>query len=165
MATEIALATILDTTPRSVLEGRMLMTEASLPPGHLTELASALASFDSNKGDSKRARKLFRLSLDDPTDNVLAQSHWLAQRDYALRQRLTGSRIGLAGSMEAECFRATMEGRWQDALRHAHEWFHDEPFSSRPATQASFIATKKNLGPGDLDLTWGARQNRSGRAR
>jgi hypothetical protein len=85
---------------------------------------------------------------------VLAQSHWLAQRDYALRQRLTGSRIGLAGSMEAECFRATMEGRWQDALRHAHEWFHDEPFSSRPATQASFIATKPGalvkIGPGVL---------------
>ena len=140
MATEIALATIIEETPHSIRAGRLVVAESGLPSGHLTELASSLGSVDSGSGDHKRARKLHGLSLQDPNDNVLAQAEWLAQRDYALRKRLTDARIELPGSMEAQCHRAVSESRWIDALGHAYEWHHDEPFSSRPTTAASFIA-------------------------
>jgi pentatricopeptide repeat protein len=42
--------------------------------------------------------------------------------------------------MEAECFRAQAENRWNEALQHAYEWHYDEPYSSRPANTACFIA-------------------------
>lgn len=140
MATEISLAMILERMPQSPRAGRVLIGDSGLPPGHLSELASALATFDAQNGDTKRARKLYALSLEQPNDNVLAQAHWLAERDSSLRGRLARTPIQLPGCMEAECFRAQAESRWRDALEHAYEWHYDEPYSSRPATTASFIA-------------------------
>lgn len=140
MATEISLAMILDRVPQSPRAGRVLIGESGLPPGHLSELASALATFDAQNGDTKRARKLHALSLEQPNDNVLAQAHWLAEHDSSLRGRLATTPIQQPGCMEAECFHAQAENRWGDALEHAYEWHYDEPYSSRPATSASYIA-------------------------
>lgn len=140
MATEISLAMILERTPQSPRLGRLLIGESGLPPGHLSELASALATFDAQSGDTKRARKLHALSLEQPNDDVLAQVHWLAERDSSLRGRLATRPIQQPGCMEAECFRAQAENRWSDALERAYEWYYDEPYSSRPATSASYIA-------------------------
>jgi tetratricopeptide (TPR) repeat protein len=139
MATEISIAMILERIPQSPRAGRLLIAESGLSPGHLSELASALATLDAHDGDTKRARKLYTLSLEQPNDNVLAQAHWLAERDSALRARLAKT-PSQPGCMEAECFRAQAENRWNEALEHAYEWHYDEPYSSRPATTACFIA-------------------------
>jgi tetratricopeptide (TPR) repeat protein len=140
MATEISVAMILERIPQSPRAGRLLIGESAMPPGHLSELASALATLDTHNGDTKRARKLYTLSLEQPNDNVLAQAHWLAERDSSLRARLAKVPSQLPGCMEAECFRAQAENRWNEALQHAYEWHYDEPYSSRPANTACFIA-------------------------
>lgn len=42
---------------------------------------------------------------------------------------------------EARFLRACQDQQWQDALRAAKEWQDDEPFSSRPAINGSFLAS------------------------
>lgn len=138
LSQEISLAEILQSQSRYLNYSRKLLAANDLPPGHLTELASAVGTLDGRRGDLKRSRKLHRYSLIEPTDNVLAQVGWLRQADPALpRVPVDGQR----GTFEAEVWVSLMDECWDSALEAAYRWHADEPYSARPSLAGSFIAT------------------------
>jgi tetratricopeptide (TPR) repeat protein len=138
LSQDITVAHILGRDPIFMKHSRRLLREASMNPGHLSELASAVGTFECGATDLKHARKLHRFSLIEPSDNVLAQVEWLRQRDSSLPH---GATAGAPGAMEANFWRGLLAGQWHPALRAAFEWQNDEPYSARPAMAGSFLAS------------------------
>ncbi len=136
LSQDISVAHILGRDPCYLNNSRRLLRDNDLPAGHLTELASAVGTFESSTVDLKYARKLHRFSLIAPTDNVLAQVEWLRQRDPSLPQANTAS---TRGAMEADYWHALLGCRWELALKAAFQWQNDEPYSTRPALAGSFL--------------------------
>jgi len=139
MAAEIAAASVAERGALSAKRGRRLLEAASLSPHHLAELASAIATLDLSAGDARKARRWFRQSLADPTENAVAQAGWASQR-------VSGVEVGRdliekARSHEAEALRDYREGRWSEAIKSCEAWLLDEPFSSRPAALGSYLAS------------------------
>jgi tetratricopeptide (TPR) repeat protein len=136
LSQDISVANIVGEDPYFLKQSRRLLRDETLPAGHLTELASAVATFDGGTADLKYARKLHRLSLIAPTDNVLAQIEWLRQRDPSLPQAMSAS---TRGAMEANFWRTLVAGEWEPALNAVYQWQNDEPYSTRPAMAGSFL--------------------------
>jgi tetratricopeptide (TPR) repeat protein len=138
LSQDITVAHILGRDPLFIKHSRRLLNEHSLHPGHLSELASAVGTYESGTIDLKHARKLHRFSLIEPTDNVLAQIEWLRHRDSSLP---TSASQKTRGAMEAHFWQAMLAGDWTPALNAALEWQIDEPYSTRPAMAGSFLAS------------------------
>jgi tetratricopeptide (TPR) repeat protein len=137
LAPEIAIASITDKTSKHIRAARSLVTSKGLPPAHLAELHSALATVDFDRGEMRYARRHARESLVAPNDNCVAQARWLAVRHPEII--VTNAAFELAQSYEARCWRSLRDGDWNGAIAESHGWLLDEPYSSRPAVIGSFI--------------------------
>jgi Flp pilus assembly protein TadD len=137
---ELSLSRILNRPVMFMRHARNLINELKNRPGFITELASATGMFEWQEGAHKRGRRLLQLSLIEATDNVIAQAQWASKEQDPLI-KVPPTALKKLGTMEANCIRAMVEARWQDALAQASEWEIDEPFSSRPAVAGSFIAS------------------------
>jgi Flp pilus assembly protein TadD len=142
IAAEIALAQILEETPRLAREGRAVLESGHFSPAGITELAGALGTLEFLNGSTKRARRLFHLSMQAPSDNAVAQARWIAARTGGIE--ISEDAWRTPRSYEAWCWRAFQAKDWERSLLFAKEWVSDEPFSSRAAVQATFLATAVN---------------------
>lgn len=138
MSTELALAQIVDRAPRFSRAAHSILEERSYAPSHLSELAGAAATLDLGAGKHRRARSLFRQSLEDPTENALAQVEWARKSDASLS--IPVEALEVPYSYEAHYWRARRAADWNAAVAGARDWLLDEPFSSRPAVYGSSIA-------------------------
>ena len=137
LASEIAIASLTRQTSKHLRSAYSLVESRQLPPAHVAELLSALATVELDKGDLRHARRHARESLIEPNDNCVAQARWLAVR---LPQVIvTNTAFETEQSYEARCWRALRAGDWSGALAESHAWLLDEPYSSRPAIIGSFI--------------------------
>jgi Tfp pilus assembly protein PilF len=131
MAAEIALASKLERPSVLAKRGSIILSEERHLPRQVSELASALATDLMDGGSNKRAKKLFRESLYDPTGNSLAQAEWASARVGA---SLVGdAQLAAAGdATEARALKAFDEdGEFEEALRLARIWIKEEPYSVR----------------------------------
>jgi hypothetical protein len=138
MSAELAVALVAGKPPRFIREARRAITERQYSVSHLSELAGSVATIDLQAGDVKRARKNYRISLEAPTENAVAQVAWANRRIGGLE--LPDDSLQIAGTHEARTWNAMLKGDWDAALTHCMNWLLDEPFSSRPAMQGSFLA-------------------------
>ena len=76
VAAEIAVCTLLGRRSRLIKRGRDMLISGHHSTRDTAELASALGTIELEADASKRARRLFGSSLDDPTDNAVAQAVW-----------------------------------------------------------------------------------------
>jgi tetratricopeptide (TPR) repeat protein len=135
-AAHVSVANILDKPPRFYKRAKELSKSASLPPVHTAELNAALGTLELCSGNDKAARRMLMASLSDPTENVIAQALWARSKisipielDLLKRPR----------SFEANTRALFFAEHWEEAERAAEKWRDDEPFSSNPAIQLSFI--------------------------
>lgn len=138
LATELALNSMLDRTSRLVRHARDLIESDHFPASQLTELHGALAAMEFSAGSFRGARRHTRASLIKPNDNAVAQARWVATRIGGVE--VESAAHSTANSYEARCWLSLENEEWSRALSDAHAWLLDEPFSSRPAIQSSFIA-------------------------
>jgi len=138
LATELALNSMLGRTSKLMRQARDLVESEHFAPSQLTELNGALSTVNFTSGSLRHARVHMRESLISPNDNAVAQARWVANQiggvDVEAAARAT------ANSYEARCWLSLQNAAWSSALSEAHAWLLDEPFSSRPAIQSSFIA-------------------------
>jgi tetratricopeptide (TPR) repeat protein len=137
MAAEIATAGAAHQGPKFARAGRKTLEAEKLSPFHTSELASALATLDLEGGGTKRARQFFRQSLVSPTENSVAQAAWAARRFVGIDVDGTTLRT----SSEAKAWENMKGVNWQRAVAAARAWLADQPFSSRPATLGSYVAS------------------------
>ena len=160
LATEVATAQLIGRTPRFAKRSRQLLKSGKIDPRHLSELASAIATLELGAGAIRRSRKFFRLSLDHPNENAVAQARWAAETLPALRE-LVGERLDTPGSYEARSWAQHRSGEWELALENALKWLEDQPFSSGPAAHGSFLASVclEKFDQGEEIATKGLRAN------
>jgi tetratricopeptide (TPR) repeat protein len=139
-AAEIALAQTSERTPKSIKFARELLRNRKAAPVHLSELAAALATFEVGEGATPLAKKYFRQSLENPTENALSQAYWV-QQELRVPFPIANSKLMVPRAFEARVRAATWNRRWRDALENCRKWITDEPFSLRAAVEGSFIAS------------------------
>jgi len=137
MATELSTASIAERTPKNRNNARKLLARQHLPESHLTELYSALGTFEYFDGHLKHARRNMRSGLHDPTENVVAQARWLQAKNLTVDIPETAWDIPL--SYEAHCWKMLQDKDWNGAAEQCKKWICDEPFSSRPARVGSCL--------------------------
>lgn len=112
--------------------------DESVAPYQIAELASAVGTLEIEHGAVKSARKLFKTSLRNPTDNSLAQvSFW--QRHVG-ELEVDESRLAIPRAYEARAWSDYQVGKWSDVVAACRAWMLDEPFSARPAMLGSYTA-------------------------
>lgn len=140
MASEISVAALSARTSRLLGPARLLLGAARWSHRDLTELASAVGTAELEAGRGKRARDLFRVALQDPNDNSLAQAEWAADRVPSIRGQLEPALAQTPRSWEAHAKAAASQGDHSRASEHAWLWLLDQPFSSEAAVFGSYQA-------------------------
>src|ERR1035441_3271388 len=116
-----------------------LLQDRNIGPRDLAELAAALGTSELNAGGGRRGRQLLRQSVEDPTENSLAQVEWMSAR---LHVRLIGDMAsGVPLDFEARARRAAYEGLWEGAVSFSSQWLLDQPFSMPAACFGSYCAS------------------------
>jgi Tfp pilus assembly protein PilF len=138
MAAEIAIASAAGRSSALIKTGRRSISSGNHSSFEISELASALATVEMLNGSGRSARKLFSKSLEAPTENSVAQAEWASEKLAGFDVRPSKYAIPLLHeAIATERFRM---GQWEASLEHALKWMGDQPFSSRPAILASFVA-------------------------
>jgi tetratricopeptide (TPR) repeat protein len=138
LAAEIATADSRGRTSRNISLARKVIENGRYAPHHVSELASALATLELKAGKRRSGKRFVDLSLEDPTENAIAQAAWLARNIAFVRMR---DEHQLTASSEANAYLAQKTRQWDLALSETFQWQVDQPFSSRPAIHGSFIAS------------------------
>jgi tetratricopeptide (TPR) repeat protein len=136
VAAEIAIAPLAGRTPRLVKLGRRLIDSDKFNLAAISELASALATEALAAGSGREARRLFEASLEDPTENSIAQAEWAS--GHGARIELDDELLEEVDAYEARAHVFAKEGNSDDAIRNAWDWVRAEPFGSIPAIFGSF---------------------------
>ena len=139
LAAQIAVSSMLNRRSKYFKNALHLVEESKYSPFHLSELSSALATIEFEDGSIKKARKLFTRSLSAPTENAVAQAQWASNQHFDFN--LDEINLKVPRSHEARSLHYYQSENWTQALDEAVSWFKDQPFSSRPAVHASFIAS------------------------
>lgn len=139
MAAEVACADIVGRAPKWGIRELKAIAGTNRLSIHFSELASALGAMEEENGSHKVARKLIKRSLDQPTENALAQAAWMSTK--AKREYVSLSDPYNEKAYEAGLIQAVHVKDYERADRFAWAWLNDEPFSSSPAVNGSYIAS------------------------
>jgi Tfp pilus assembly protein PilF len=140
MAAEIAVSSFTDHPSRQIAVARNLLERGSWTHRDITELASAVGTVELEAGKDKRARNLFRISLEDPNENSLAQAEWAASKVGGMQSRLRPAMLNTPQSFEAHSRAAAAASDHAKAVEHGWLWLLDQPFSTQPAWFGSYHA-------------------------
>lgn len=138
MASEIATAQVVRATSTQLRRAQRALNTGAHSVRDVSELAGAVAGFELTHGGFKEARKLFRMALEHPNDNVLAQAitnqdHLGIEIDEQVIRRAPN------GVFEGRALRAMLQADFVAAASLTACWGEEEPFSSRPRTLQSFV--------------------------
>ena len=104
-----------------------------------TELSSALGTLEMENGKMRKARQLFRKSLEGPNENSVAQVEWANRTVGGLE--IDKELLALPKTFEASANVNLRAGQWNHAIAEGEEWLHDQPFSKQPALFTSYVAS------------------------
>jgi len=138
MVAEIALCEAMEKTSPMVKAGRKIALKGDFSPHHLSELSSEIATIEYRNGDIRSATKLFRKSLKEPTENVVAQAGWASRQEKAFSFDGSIPPVKLHSS-EAMAWDDYRNSNWEKSGEHSQQWFMDQPFSVRPALLGSSV--------------------------
>jgi tetratricopeptide (TPR) repeat protein len=110
--------------------------DTNLSPFACTELSGALATAEMENGKTRKARQLFRQSLQRPNENSVAQVEWANRQIGGLE--IDKGLLAVPKSFEATANIRLVAGDWDDAIRCGTLWLHDQPFSTGPAAFTSY---------------------------
>lgn len=139
IAAEIAVSSVVDKPSKFAKTGFKLLANSDFAPFHTSELASALASLEMFHGNDRKAKRLFRTALIDPTENALAQTIWATKRAGLVDLDL--SVLQKPGLNEPHALDSFNRYDWDATVAHAEAWAEEESFSARPRLLASAVAT------------------------
>ena len=138
LAAEIAIGSIDEKTPRFVKAARRMLSGEKFSPAHISELASAVATLELASGGIKKSKKLFGRSLEYPTENSIAQAAWASRQNNKIR--FEDQHLELHNAFEAESWIYYQKSQWEQAVNRCKLWQYDQPFSSRPSIQGSYVS-------------------------
>lgn len=138
MAPEIAIASIAERHSKMLSIARNELKRRSWSPRNRSELQGALGTVFLEGGSSTQARQMFRGSLEDPTENAIAQAQWAAERAQI---EVPEEFLNLPSAHEARALRYRTRGKWAEVIENCWEWASYEPTSSRSMLLGSYAAS------------------------
>lgn len=138
IAAEISVAQVAKRRSLTASIGQRGLEHSQWAPRSSSELAGALGTLLLEDGATHKARQLFRRSLEDPTENAIAQAQWATQRTSGLI--VPAPLLNGPTTYEARALRARLEGAWDAAIQNSWDWTEFEPTSTRPLMMGSYIA-------------------------
>lgn len=147
IAAELATASRSKKKPKYAKKGLAMVEEAQFRNLALSELGAGLATIESRSGHDKRAKKLIKIALSNPTENAVAQVESLSESDKSIDSPVGA--LDLPSAFEARARKELDIGNWVDSFDSAELWFADQPFSTEAAVFASYVALS---GLRDFDL-------------
>jgi len=139
MAAEIAVAGVADKASEYAKVGRKFIEAEKFAPWHASELAGALGTLESEHGNLRGGRKLFRHALIQPTANTVGQARWVQSATGV--PLLDSSTLNTRFAFEARAWQEFYSGGWRRSFDQTKLWLDDEPYSSRPAVLGSYVAS------------------------
>lgn len=138
LAAEVAIGSIAKKSPKLVKVAQQMLLRRQYPPSHISELASAVATLELGSGSVKKSKKWFGQSLEDPTENSIAQASWASRHHSSIG--FDDRYLELPNTFEAESWSYYHNGEWKHAVEKCKLWLFDQPFSSRPCILGSSLA-------------------------
>lgn len=139
IAAEIAVSQVAKRRSQTASIGQRGLDHSLWAPRSSSELAGALGTLLLEDGATQKARQFFRRSLEDPTENAIAQAQWASQRTSGLI--VPAPLLNQPTTYEARALRARLDGRWNVAVSSSWEWADFEPTSTRPLMMGSYVAS------------------------
>lgn len=102
-----------------------------------SELAAELGTIEYKNASTKKAKKLMKLALQDPSENALAQVEWFGRHSHS---GIHISNIDVEAPYEAETWHYYFDKKFKDSLKASKLWACFQPLSSLPVIQSSFLA-------------------------
>jgi tetratricopeptide (TPR) repeat protein len=139
VAAEIGVSSLSNKDPHLLKTGKRMIENRNILDFAKSELASAVATLELNEGNKRAAKKLFRQSLNLPTENSVAQAEWATEQIGDLN--LQAHAESVPRNFETHFLYGYRTGDWESARIGAEKWLNDQPFSSRPAMATSHLYT------------------------
>ena len=137
-AAEIAVSGLTGRTPPRLRQSRRTLRSGRIDSRNVSELASAVATFEMDAGSNRSARRLFNLALEFPTENSVAQADWASERINGIS--LSQDHFLLPRTFEAKANDHFNKLDWAECFNECRKWLDDEPYSSRPVELGTFVA-------------------------
>lgn len=139
---ELATGSLLGESPRDWRKAKAMVDGGEFSNHAISELAAQLGTIELSAGSKRQALRILRKGAQCPTENAVAQIEHVG-RETAI---FTPEELiaDLSTSHEATAHAAYWKFEWDKALSACERWFEIEPFSTRPAIFASFIASVRS---------------------
>lgn len=139
MSALIAVANRLKRFPRTIKSGKRLLDSDRFSAIQTSELASAIGSVELERGSRKIAKRLFVKSLEDPTENSVAQAAWASRRTQGINLALDF--FEETKSFEAASWRYYSNGDWETCATCCERSLADQPFVAHLGVLGSFVTS------------------------
>jgi tetratricopeptide (TPR) repeat protein len=140
-AAEIATASVADRHSKLAKRAKDQVVRGDFGGHDITELASAVATLELGYGNASRSKKLFRVSMADPTENAVAQAQWAVQHRH-ISLDLSQQREHTPLAFEAIARTSFTNADWAGCNDALKSWMKDQPFLVLPALIGSYIASE-----------------------
>lgn len=147
LAAEISVAGVNEESTKFSKLARNFLNSSRHSKNSTSELAAAFATLELYSGKNKIAKKFFRQSAEDPTENAVAQVRWASQHMHNFD--FNPVLLRTPGSYEARAHQSFYAGQWESVIENCQSWANDEIFSTRPIDLASYVAA---TAMGDYEL-------------
>ena len=138
LASEVAVSFLSDKRPSFVRHARQLIDQGLYHETHLNELLAAIGTLEFQSGSDRRARRLFKRALRNPSENVLAQARWAVQRGLAIE--IPPCTIELPKGFETRAWSNLYSGEWSASVENSRNWLEYQQFQSSPALLGSYVS-------------------------
>ena len=105
---------------------------------HYSELIESVGILDLIGGNSRKAKKNFKIAWADPSENVVAHGEWVIRNYFP--SFATDADLDMGLSSEALAWHNYYRLQLKEALYYARSWILQEPYSTHPFLCASQIA-------------------------
>lgn len=138
VSAEVAISEGIKQKSMLVKTGRKLINNSNLTPWSTNELAATLSTIEASYGSQRKSKKLMMMALVEPNENTVAQAEWLSN---VKGLEVARPKKEITALFEADAMLNFRNGEFAESLKFAKRWFNFQPFSSRPAILASYIAS------------------------
>ena len=139
LSADISLTTLLGKHQRYIKVGQIMVADQNYSRNSISELSSAIATLEFANGALKNSRKLFDISLYDPTDNSLAQAEWARSKSLDINADKNNIEK-VSNNYEANTIASVNQDKYNDALFYSTLWIKDIQYATSPIMYASHIA-------------------------
>lgn len=158
LAAEIAVSSMINQTSNHIRIGMRQIDDANYSRFDISELASAIATLEKYNANSRLARKLFKMALQKPTENSIAQAEWASRSISSLKVEVL--EFDAPRKYEALAWSHFRQGELNNAFCQGTNWIRDQPFAILPVEFTGMVAMiMENFKVGEEILKFGLDAN------